>query len=166
MNFQSFIKKAGNLADKIGTSINSGISNLNQEFQSTAMANRVGLGDSDTPQFIRFKERNLSVIKKLAEGGFGFVYQVSDPQNGQHFALKKMVVQSSEQQKLIKNEIEVWRRLSLSGNPNIVGFTDTHFDRDSNSVLILNELCSGGTLFDILTKYHGKMNEPQIVYSC
>jgi serine/threonine protein kinase len=75
-----------------------------------------------------------------------------------------MNVQSNEHMKLIKSEVDVWKTLSQKNSPNIVKFHEAHMDRENNCALILSELCSGGTLFDLLEKYNGKMTEPQIVY--
>ena len=37
-------------------------------------------------------------------------------------------------------------------------------ENDKKYVLILMELCDGGTLIDLLNKYSGKMNENQILF--
>ena len=45
----------------------------------------------------------------IAEGGYGYVYEVSDGR-GNRFALKKMNILSPQQLNNIKREIAVWQR--------------------------------------------------------
>lgn len=65
---------------------------------------------------------------------------------------------------MIKNEIKLWSNLSKSGHANIISFFDAKHNPNENCINILNELCSGGTLLDLLEKYNGKLTEPQIVH--
>lgn len=102
----------------------------------------------------------------LAEGGFGFVYKVRDASSGEEFALKKVNISNGETLRVIKNEIKIWKECSSTNHPNIVKFVDASQDRENNCIYILSELCSGGTLFDILEKYDGKMSEKQIIHIC
>lgn len=53
----------------------------------------------------------------------------------------------------------MWSTLSKSGHPNIIKFIDAKQDVNNNCINILNELCSGGTLLDLLEKYDGKLTE-------
>lgn len=43
-------------------------------------------------------------------------------------------------------------------------FVDAKQDQSSNSIQIISELCTGGTLLDLLEKYNGKLSEAQIVH--
>ena len=61
---------------------------------------------------------------------------------------------------MIKNECQIWK--SLSSHPNIVTFVDAK--QNGDSINILSELCTDGTLLDLLEKYNGKLSEPQIVH--
>ena len=43
---------------------------------------------------IRVGNFNLTINKKISEGGFGFVYEVTDARSGQKYALKQVNIQS------------------------------------------------------------------------
>lgn len=49
----------------------------------------------------------LTQDRLISEGGFGFVYQVSDKSHAK-FALKRIILQSEEMRQLIRNEVNVW----------------------------------------------------------
>ena len=65
---------------------------------------------------------------------------------------------------MIKNEVAVWKKVSESGHANIVRFIDAKQDPSNNNINILSELCTGGTLLDLLEKYNGKLSEAQIIH--
>ena len=66
-------------------------------------------------EYFRVNNRHLRSDKVLAEGGFGFVYQVTDETTGEQFALKKINIGNKETFELIKNEIETWKKVSQAG---------------------------------------------------
>jgi len=68
------------------------------------------------------------------------VNRVTDTVTGEEFALKKITIQSNEVQRLVKQEIDVWKR--VNGHPNIVRFIEASVDKANNCVYILSELCS------------------------
>ena len=74
--------------------------------------------------------------------------------------MKKMNIQSREVMKVIQNEIKTWKQ--INGNANIVRFVDAK--QQGETVYILSELCSGGTILDLLEKYDGKLSEAQIIH--
>ena len=47
----------------------------------------------------------VEIIQKLAEGGFAFVYHVRDVSSGQSYALKRLLVNDSEDLNKVKEEI-------------------------------------------------------------
>lgn len=104
---------------------------------------------------VNFGSRRLQIEKLLGEGGFAFVYQVVDTSSGQRFALKKMMTQnkSSEIVKQIQNEVKLWQQ--INNHRNIV--TIHGVEQQHDSIMILSDLCTGGTLFDLIMKYDGKM---------
>lgn len=106
---------------------------------------------------VNFGNRRLLIEKLLGEGGFAFVYQVVDQSTGERFALKKMMTKnkSSEIVKQVQNEVKLWKE--INGHRNIIGIHGVEQHHDS--ILILSDLCSGGTLFDLIMKYNGKMQE-------
>jgi serine/threonine protein kinase len=56
-------------------------------------------------EYFRVNNRSLRSDKILAEGGFGFVYQVTDEDSGEQYALKKVNISNKETFELIKGEI-------------------------------------------------------------
>ena len=90
----------------------------------------------------------VRMVKKLAEGGFAFVYLVEDVRTGEQYALKRCVAAERHQEELILGEIEIMRRLTATNNPNIVGFLG-HIVKQvqgAKEYYILLEFCSGGSL--------------------
>jgi len=63
-------------------------------------------------EYFRVNKRNLRSDKVIAEGGFGFVYEVTDETTGEQFALKKINIGNKETFNLIKNEIDTWKKVS------------------------------------------------------
>jgi len=45
-------------------------------------------------QIIKVGHRTCRIEKQLAEGGFGFVYEITDTSSNHRFALKKQTLQS------------------------------------------------------------------------
>jgi len=106
----------------------------------------------------------VRVENKISEGGFAFVYKVTDVNTFATFALKKIAVTSNEHRVNVENEIKIWKK--LGDHENIVKFVDASVIKDNNGtyVLILCELCTQGTLFDLLQKFNGKLSEQQIIF--
>lgn len=46
---------------------------------------------------IRLNGRRLATLRQIGEGGFSYVYLVEDMATGEHFALKRILIQSSDQ---------------------------------------------------------------------
>jgi serine/threonine protein kinase len=61
---------------------------------------------------------------------------------------------------MITNEVNIWKQ--LSGHDNIV--TLHAAGMNNQQVNIVNELCTEGTLFDLLVKYGGTLKEPQVIH--
>lgn len=90
------------------------------------------------------------------------MYQVVDTSTGQRFALKKMMTQNKSQEIVsqIQNEVKIWKQ--INNHKNIIGIHGVEQQRDC--IMILCDLCEGGTLFDLIMKYNGKMQEQQIIH--
>ena len=58
---------------------------------------------------------------------------------------------------MVSAEVKVWK--TVNGHSNIVRFVDVHHDQSANNIYILSELCSGGTLLDLLEKFNSKLSE-------
>lgn len=79
--------------------------------------------------------------KLLGEGGFGYVYLVTD-ERGKEYAIKKINVLDSTSLENIKREISVWT--SLSSYPNIIKLLA--YEISSSCALILMEFSREGSL--------------------
>ena len=54
----------------------------------------------------------------------------------------------------------IWKQ--ISSHKNIISIFNV--EQQNDCVLIICELCTGGTLFDLIMKYNGKLSEAQIVH--
>ena len=81
----------------------------------------------------------------LGEGGYGKVYKVKHKLTGQYRAMKIIKCKSSSKnhEKQIKKEIQILKTLD---HPNILKVYE--FFCNENTFFIINELCTGGELFD------------------
>ena len=81
----------------------------------------------------------------LGEGGYGKVYKVKHKLTGQYRAMKIIKCKSSskDHEKQIKKEIEILKSLD---HPNILKVYE--FFCNEKTFFIINELCTGGELFD------------------
>ena len=102
-------------------------------------------------RIVRFDNgRSLVINRKLADGGFSFVYLCTQlGSGGRKFALKEMLSQCSEQRDAVRAEIDVLR--SLAGKPNIEPLLDFSFERLRDGVeraFLLFPFHSAGSLQD------------------
>ena len=100
--------------------------------------------------FISFKRhsitRDYKIEKSLGVGAFGSVKIAIHKQTGQTRAVKILKKSEQDEQKLFL-EVEILAKLS---HPNIMQVYE--FYEDSTIFYIVSEYCSGGELFDYLTK--------------
>ncbi|KAL1228122.1 Cyclin-G-associated kinase [Trichinella pseudospiralis] len=93
----------------------------------------------------------LRVRQRIAEGGFGFVYEAV-AENGKQYALKRMFAGDKESYKTINREICILK--SVSGHENIIQFVAAASENSQVTrryeFLILTELCTGGPLLNHL----------------
>lgn len=113
-------------------------------------------------EYVVVNSRCLRVGEQLGEGGYAFVHRVTDESTGEQFALKRIHIQNRTIKQQIASEVKYWKL--LSGHSNVVSFVDVAEDKQTNKVLILSELCTGGSLFDLINKFNGKLSEAQIVH--
>ena len=97
----SFAAKSLQVAAEVGTSVVTG---------STAGVIKVG-------------RRKVSIMKELAEGGFGKVYLVQDQDTGTDYAMKHMMCQSTEQEQDVQDELAALQR--FRGQSNIIHLVDS-----------------------------------------
>lgn len=92
------------------------------------------------------------MVKKIAEGGYSFVYLVEDLHNGQPFALKRCIASDNHANELVLKEINLLKKLAAINNPYIVGYHGSVV-RQAQGVkeyYILLEFCSRGSLINEL----------------
>ena len=92
--------------------------------------------------------------KLLGEGGYGYVFEVSDSK-GNKYALKKMNILNKTQYQNILHEVEIWKQISKC--PNIVKLLDV--SETKSEVDILMELCTEGSLLDYINNSNDNIPE-------
>lgn len=67
--------------------------------------------------------RQVQMVRKIAEGGYSFVYLVEDvDRRGTYYALKRCVTGDAAQEDLVRKEIDVMTALCTPNNPYLVPF--------------------------------------------
>ena len=93
--------------------------------------------------------------KKLGSGTFGIVYKAKNILFNNIVAMKVIKKEKSMDHLLIKNEIDILKKLS---HPNIVRIYE--FYESQNNFYLINEYCDGGELFNYINK--STLNEQQL----
>ncbi|GLV44488.1 auxilin [Carabus blaptoides fortunei] len=112
------------------------------------------LDNSFVGQTVEIANVKLRVKKVIAEGGFAIVFVSQDVQSGKEYALKRLLAADDEAKKNIIQEINILKH--VSGHPNIILFVSASFIEKSQTChgmaeyLLLTELCTGGSLVEIL----------------
>jgi AP2-associated kinase len=112
------------------------------------------------PTKYNIKGKDLIEDNLIAEGGYGFVYLVTDSKTGFKYALKKYNIQSRQDEINIIRELNIWEAINKSEN--IVGLID--YTVENGKALILMELCEEGTLLQWINKQTKDIPEKQIIY--
>ncbi|XP_045160118.2 cyclin-G-associated kinase-like [Mercenaria mercenaria] len=105
-------------------------------------------------QYVELGNQKLRVKRKIAEGGFAFVFVAQDTATGKEYALKRLLANDEEKNKAVVQEIKFLKK--LTGHPNIVQFTAAASVGKEESghgqaeFLLLMELCTGGQVVDLL----------------
>ncbi|KAL1459931.1 hypothetical protein WDU94_011876 [Cyamophila willieti] len=105
-------------------------------------------------QIIEIGNVKLKVTHLIAEGGFAYVFAVKAVESGKEYAVKRLLAADDAASKAIIQEVNILKK--LSGHVNIMeylsaAFTDKHSTlHGMHEYLILTELCTGGSLVDIL----------------
>lgn len=114
----------------------------------------------------RYQIGDFSVDQKelISEGGYAYVYRAVETTTSQEFALKKILCQNQERLDFAQREVQVMQ--TLPSHPNIVRFYGASSVTENNTqvVLILMELCKGGTLINLLERYEGQLNLEQVLF--
>ena len=93
--------------------------------------------------------------KKLGSGTFGVVYEAQNTLFNNIVAMKVIKKEKSMDNLLIKNEIDILKKLS---HPNIVRIYE--FYESKSNFYLINEYCDGGELYNYINK--SKLNEQQL----
>uniref|UniRef100_A0A0N4ZJC5 Protein kinase domain-containing protein n=1 Tax=Parastrongyloides trichosuri TaxID=131310 RepID=A0A0N4ZJC5_PARTI len=104
----------------------------------------------------------LYIRSLLAEGGFALVFSVQDNQSN-WYALKRQIATNKETTNCILKEIRFLRQLTT--HPNILNYANAAQLKNANGsteFLLLTELCSGGSVIDLMRK-HKKLSHEQII---
>ena len=99
-------------------------------------------------------KKNYYQNKLLGEGGYGYVFEVSDSK-GNKYALKKMNILNKTQYQNILHEVQIWKQISKC--PNIVKLLDV--SETKSEVDILMELCTEGSLLDYINNSNDNIPE-------
>jgi len=133
-----------------------------------ALATEVGslFNDADSEfvgRTVTIRGKSVRIIRLLGEGGFAYVY-LGELDNGQKVALKRFITQTKE---MLDSVIEEIRVMELLGNScqNIVGYYGSERSKITEyktEVLILMELCNGGSLTHYLQRSQN-LSEDQVI---
>ena len=110
------------------------------------------------PSLIKTRGRDYRRGHFLGEGGFARCFQIKD-ESGKIFAAKtvaKISIKTEKTKKKLLSEIQIHKSMK---HPNIVHFVDC-FEDDTN-VYILLEICSNGSLMDLMKK-RKTLTEPEV----
>lgn len=136
--------------------INTGINTI-----TTAVSN---ITNQATASKFTVNNREYFEDHLIAEGGYGYIYQVTSAKSKRKYALKKINIGDKKQYQQVKNEIDLWRKLPKSNN--LLSIHD--FELTQNAAYILMELCEEGSLLDYVKKKQGLIMESEaleIVYN-
>ncbi|CDJ37539.1 CAM kinase, CDPK family CAM kinase TgTPK5, putative [Eimeria tenella] len=100
-----------------------------------------------------FKDYHFGEV--VGKGSFGKVQLVTHKKTGAKRACKTIAIQSPEQWKLIKSEVELLKALN---HPNIMKLFETY--QDGYTIYLIIELCKGGPLFDRIVRHYEVMRSP------
>lgn len=117
-----------------------------------------------TPERYTINSLSIEIREKISEGGYAYVHKAIDLSTSQEYAVKKILCQSPELLQMAEREIAVMRSLPI--HDNIVRYYDSLITTQNSTplVLIVMELCTGGTLVNLLEKYNGALSFAQINY--
>lgn len=146
--------------DKGLDSIAGKIEKMEKKWNEGGVAGEEGVGDVYSINGSRYR-----VVKKLAEGGFAFVFLAEQVETGRPVALKRILVQDDEHMEIIKREINFLK--TLSGKEGIVPFLGAASFRKPNrqEVVVLTEFCPRGSVLNLMyQRERNRMTETEILF--
>ncbi|CAK9439747.1 uncharacterized protein LODBEIA_P38470 [Lodderomyces beijingensis] len=112
-------------------------------------------------------KQKATIVRYISEGGFAQIYEVlvGNPKEPITACLKRVIVPDKNGLNQLRKEVEVMK--TFRDGRNIVTYFDSHAERLDNGtyqVLVLMELCPGGSLLDYMNqKIKTKLTEPEIL---
>ena len=98
----------------------------------------------------------------IGEGAFSTVFRVKDLRSGSEYALKQMIIQSSEYKEIARVEIEAFHRFQHPSLLKLIDHIDTVYNGHT-SIFLLLPYCSKGSLRHWLTGVlDGKIRKPAL----
>jgi len=116
-------------------------------------------------KIISINRRKFIIQKKIGEGGFSYVYLVTDPYTSKQFAIKKTLCQTEELFASAKKELDILKNYK---HENLLKLYDFEFKRASSGqeVYTLLPFYKRGTVQDVLYEKREKsqyFSEPEIL---
>ncbi|KAK5644950.1 hypothetical protein RI129_006250 [Pyrocoelia pectoralis] len=117
-------------------------------------------------QTIEISNVKLKIQKIIAEGGYAVVFVAQDISTGKDYALKRLLAADDTRKSNILQEINILKK--LTGHPNIIQYLSTSVIEKNQTThgqieyLLVTELCSGGSLVDILKSLSGPFDPESI----
>ena len=102
---------------------------------------------SEEPQYIRVNRNEYQIVQKSGEGGFSFVYRVTDS-SGQTFALKRILLVDSKARENAQREVDFLKQLPR--HRAIVELVASEIN--SKEALLLFEFCGGGSVYQLIER--------------
>jgi serine/threonine protein kinase len=146
--------------DKGLDSIAGKIDKMEKKWNEGGSAGDEGVGDVYSINGSRYR-----IVKKLAEGGFAFVFLAEQVDTGRPVALKRILVQDDEHMEIIKREINFLK--TLSGKEGIIPFLGAASFRKPNrqEVVVLTEFCPRGSVLNLMyQRERNRMTETEILF--
>ena len=106
------------------------------------------------PKRIQVGNKSIALIDMVAEGGFSYVYKATDVNTRTKYAMKKIIIQSSDAERDVRKEIEM---LHTFKHANIIELVDSCFVQENNNkVAYLLFPYYENSLRHILDENHGR----------
>jgi len=106
---------------------------------------------SKTEEILRIGSYSVTILSRLAEGGFGFVDLVVDNQTRTELVLKRCGVSREEDFIIANKEISLLQKFNSPYVVKLLG-TDIQTRGHKREALLLLEYCTGGHLLTLLNK--------------
>lgn len=104
---------------------------------------------------VRCGAYDLHVQKKLAEGGFGLIFLVTDGHSGRELVLKRCSINRQESYDIVRKEVSMLKRFA---GPHVVQLLASEVNtRSGSDALLLLELCPSGHLLERLQARNGEL---------